>query len=222
MAEQVLVLVGTRKGAFIMESAAARRDWTVRGPYLEGQNVMNMAFDARTGTLFAAVGDPWFGSRIHRSTDLGHTWDEAGSSLAFPVDSGSKLERIWNVTPGRAAEPGVLYAGVEPAALFKSTDDGHTWTYIESLSQHPSRAEWQPGAGGLILHTIVLDPDDLDRIYVAISAAGVFRTTDGGATWHTANRGTRADFMPGEEASYPEYGQCVHKVVLNPSEPRRL
>jgi len=222
MAEQVLVMVGTRKGAFVMDSDVARSDWDVRGPYLEGQNVMHMAYDPRSGIMFAAVGDPWFGSRISRSRDLGQTWDEPETGPTFPVETGLKLEKVWNVTPGRPEEPGVVYAGVEPAALFKSTDDGATWEFQPALNDHPSRPEWQPGAGGLCLHTIVLDPTDLQRMYVGISAAGVFRTTDGGASWHPANRGTRADFMPGEEHSYPDYGQCVHKVVLNPAEPARL
>jgi len=222
MAKQVLVMVGTRKGAFVMESGPARTNWKVRGPYLEGQNIMHMALDPRTRTLFAAVGDPWFGSRVHRSTDLGHTWDEPKSGPAFPAETGLKLEKVWHVEPGRTEEPGVVYAGVAPAALFKSTDNGETWTFIQSLNDHPSRPQWNPGAGGMCLHTIVLDPVDLQRMYVAISAAGVFRTTDGGATWHHANQGTRTNFMPDQPPTYPEFGQCVHKVVMNPSAPRRL
>jgi photosystem II stability/assembly factor-like uncharacterized protein len=222
MANQVLVLVGTKKGAFIMESGRARSRWEVRGPYLEGKNIMHMAFDPRTRTLFAALGDPWFGSRIHRSTDLGHTWDEPKSGPAFPPETELKLQKVWNVTPGRSGEPGVVYAGVEPAALFKSADNGETWQFIKSLNDHPSRVQWQPGAGGLGLHTIILDPADQRRMYIAISAAGVFRTTDGGASWHTANQGTRANFEPDQPPVYPEFGQCVHKVALNPSQPRRL
>ena len=222
MAKQVLVMVGTRKGAFVMESGPARTNWKVRGPYLEGQNVMHMALGPRTRTLFAAVGDPWFGSRVHRSADLGRTWDEPKSGPAFPAETGLTLDKVWHVAPGRPEEPGVVYAGVAPAALFKSTDNGETWTFIQSLNDHPSRPKWQPGAGGMALHTIVLDPVDLRRMYVAISAAGVFRTTDGGASWHHANQGTRTNFMPDQPPTYPEFGQCVHKVVLNPSEPRRL
>ena len=222
MAEQVLVLVGTKKGAFVMESAPGRTEWNVRGPYLEGQNVMHMAYDARTKTMFAAVGDPWFGSRVHRSTDLGHTWDEPQTGPAFPAESGLKVEKIWNVTPGRPEEPDVIYAGIEPAALFKSTDGGDTWDWVEALNQHESRPYWNPGAGGLCLHTIILDPVDAQRMYVAISSAGLFRSTDGGASWHAANQGTRANFGGEEPPSYPEYGQCVHKVVMNPAIPSRL
>src|SRR5580704_14462558 len=123
MSDNVLVLVGTRKGAFVMESRPERKNWKVRGPYLEGQNVMHMAYDYRTGTLFAAVGDPWFGSRVYKSTDLGATWDEPQSGPAFAPDSGLTVDKIWHVEPGRPAEPGVVYAGVAPAALFKSTDN---------------------------------------------------------------------------------------------------
>ncbi len=222
MSAKVAVLVGTRKGAFIMESNAERKDWSVRGPYLEGQNIMHMAFDHRTGNLLAAVGDPWFGSRVYCSPDLGRTWNEPQSGPAFPADSGLTLNKVWRVEPGRPEEPGVIYAGVEPAALFKSDDYGQTWQFVQSLNDHPTRAQWAPGAGGLCLHTIVLDPEDVNRMYVAISAAGVFRTTDGGTTWETANKGTRANFMPDQEPVYPEWGQCVHHVVLNPSQPKHL
>jgi hypothetical protein len=220
--KRVLVMVGTKKGAFVLESGRDRACWNVRGPYLEGQNVMHMTFDPRSETMFSAVGDPWFGSRVYRSTDLGNTWDEPQAGPAFPEETGLTLTKVWHVEPGRPEEPGVVYAGVEPAALFKSTDDGATWEFIQGLNDHPSRSAWQPGAGGMGLHTIVLDPTDLGRIYVAISAAGVFRTTDGGATWETANKGTRTNFMPDEPPTYPEFGQCVHKVVLNPAEPTRL
>lgn len=219
---KVLLLVGTRKGAFVLESTPARSEWKIRGPYLEGQNIMHLVLDPRTGTLFAAVGDSWFGSRVYRSTDLGQTWDEPQSGPVFPPETELKLEKVWCVQPGRADEPGVVYAGVEPAALFKSTNNGDTWEFVRSLNDHASRPNWQPGGGGLCLHTIVLDPIDRQRMYVAISAAGVFRTTDGGTSWHPANRGTRANFLPDEPPSYPEWGQCVHRVVLHPAASRRL
>lgn len=220
--QDVLVLVGTRKGAFIMESSATRECWKVRGPYHEGQNVMHMSYDPRSGTLFAAVGDPWFGSRVYRSQDLGNTWEEPQAGPTFPAETGLTLGKVWHVEPGRPEEPGVVYAGVEPAALFKSYDDGRTWEFMPSLNDHPTRPFWQPGAGGLCLHTIVLDPTDLQRMYIAISAVGVFRTTDGGASWQPANTGTRINFLPEQPPEYAEYGQCVHKVVLNPAEPARL
>ncbi len=213
MKTDVMVLVGSRKGVFIMESSASRRRWKTRGPYLAGQSVMHMAFDPRSGILFAATGDPWFGSRIYRSTDMGTTWDEPASGPTFPADSGYKLERVWHVAPGRADEPGVVYAGVEPAALFKSTDDGATWSWIEALSNHPTRDKWQPGAGGLCLHTIVLHPTDVQRVMVGISAVGVFQTTDAGASWNPTNTGIRTNFMPDQPPEYPEWGQCIHKIV---------
>ncbi len=222
MKEQVMVLVGTKKGAFVVESNLARRQWKVRGPYLQGDIIMHMAFDSRSGILFAASGNPWFGSRVYRSRDLGHTWEDPRTGPLFAPDSGEKLEKIWHVEPGRSGEPGVVYAGVEPAALFKSTDDGETWQWVRGLSEHPTRNDWQPGAGGLCLHTIVLDPTNLENILVAISAAGVFRTNDAGATWYPSNKGTRANFMPDEPPVYPEFGQCVHKVVQYPGQSRRL
>src|ERR1700730_8882859 len=149
MSDNVQVMVGTRKGAFVMESGAARKNWNVRGPYLEGQNVMHMAYDYRSGTMFAAVGDPWFGSRVYRSADQGGTWDEPQSGPTFPAETGLKMGKVWHVAPGRPEEPGVVYAGVAPAALFKSTDNGGTWELNTALNSHPTRPEWQPGAGGL-------------------------------------------------------------------------
>ena len=222
MAQQVLVFVGTRKGAFVLESDLERRDWKVRGPYHEGQNVMHMAYDERSGALFAAVGDAWFGSRVYRSNDLGHTWNQPEAGPTFPAGTDLKLEKVWLVAAGRPEEPGVVYAGVEPAALFKSTDNSDSWQFIQSLNDHPTRAEWQPGGGGMCLHTIVLDPKNLQRMYVGISTAGVFRTTDGGASWQTANQGTRVNFMPDQPPTYAVHGQCVHEVVQSQSNPDRL
>lgn len=220
---RVRLLIGTRKGAFIAESDPARRRWRLRGPYLdEGHVVMHMAFDPRSGALFVATGDPWFGSRVYRSRDWGHTWEEPAHGPAFPPESGLKLERVWHVLPGRPEEPGVVYAGVEPAALFKSTDHGETWHFLEGLERHPSRKDWMPSAGGLCLHSIVLDPQDPGRIYVAISAAGAFRSDDAGLTWRAVNKGTRANFFPDQDPVYPEWGQCVHKLLQHPAMPHRL
>ena len=222
MADSVFVMVGTRKGAFVLDGGAERARWSVRGPYLEGQNIMDMAFDPRTNTVFAAVGDPWFGSRIYRSTDSGRTWDEPTTGPTFPPDSGLALQKVWNVTPGRESEPGVVYAGVEPAALFKSSDGGDSWHFVKSLNDHPTRDRWQPGAGGLCLHTIVLDPFDSNRLHVGISAAGMFSTDDGGKTWRTANDGTRVNFLPDQEPEYAEFGQCVHKIEIAKSTNGRM
>lgn len=219
---RVAVLVGTRKGLFIVESDQTRREWKVRGPYLEGQNVMHATADPRSGGILAAAQDWWFGPRIYQSRDAGHTWDEPASGPTFPPDSGVKLEKVWHVEPGRPQEPGVIYAGGEPAALFKSSDGGQTWEWVKSLEEHPSRVDWQPSAGGLCLHTIILDPTDQGRLYAGISAAGFFRTDDGASSWRPANQGVRANFMPEQPPVYPEWGQCVHKVVQNPARPERL
>ncbi len=217
-----MLLVGTKKGAFIIEGSQERRRWKVRGPAFAGDSIMHMSFDPRSGLLFAASGNPWFGSRVYRSRDFGHTWEDPKVGPAFPAESGQNLEKVWHVEPGRPQEPGVIYAGVEPAALFKSTDNGETWQWLQGLSNHPTRKDWQPGAGGLCLHTIVLDPTNVKNMLVAISAAGVFRSNDGGDTWHPSNKGTRANFMPDQPPVYPEFGQCVHKVVQHLGQPRRL
>jgi len=221
MAQRVYVAVGTKKGAFLMESGPQRDAWEVRGPYLPGQSVMHMAFDQRTGSLLAAAADFWFGARVYRSEDAGLTWDEPVNGPRFNEASGQKVEKVWQVAPGRPEEPGVIYAGVEPASLFKSTDGGVTWSHIESLNQHPTTSTWNPSAGGLCLHSIILDPRDLGRMYVSISAGGMYTTADGGQTWEPRNKGVRADFM-GTPPFYPETGQCVHHAGMHPSNPQRL
>ena len=139
--------------------------------------------------------------------------------LQFPADAGVSLKQFWQIMPGRSDEPDTIYCGVEPAALFKSTDNGRSWELVRGLFDHPHRAKWQPGAGGLCLHTIVLDPESSERMYVAISAAGVYRTDDGGKSWKAVNQGVRVDFAP---QKYPEFGQCVHKIALHPSRPQTL
>jgi hypothetical protein len=141
--------------------------------------------------------------------------DEAFSDRPKPTTP-EQVVKVWNIEPGHADEPGVLYAGVQPAALFKSTDRGESWVLNESLYDHPHRGKWNPGAGGLCLHSIVLDPRDHNRMYVAISAAGVYRTDDGGQSWQPRNKNVLADF---EAKTFPEYGQCVHKLALHPTQP---
>lgn len=225
MADRVALLVGTRKGAFIAESDAARHDWTVRGPMLQGQNVMHMTHDPRDGALLAAVGDPWFGSRVYRSTDFGETWVDPQAGPTFPADlaqAGRTVEKIWHVQPGRPEEPGVLYAGIEPAALFKSSDLGQSWELVRALEEHPTRAEWMPAQGGLCLHSIVLDPHDVQHLYIGISAAGTFESRDGGASWQPVNQGTRVNFLPDQPSTYADYGQCVHKLASAPARPGRI
>lgn len=211
---RVALLVGTSKGAFILDGDAARRDWRVRGPLCEGWPVHDISVGA-SGELLAGAGSPWFGPAVWRSEDLGETWSHSSEGLTYG-DDGPKVTTVWNVTAGLDG----LYAGVEPAGLFRSTDDGQTWQHVEGLTNHASRAEWGPGAGGLILHTIVPHPTDPARMWVGISAVGVFETRDGGATWHTRNKGVRADFNP--EDRYPEFGQCVHKLVIAANGGERL
>jgi photosystem II stability/assembly factor-like uncharacterized protein len=206
----ILLLAGTKKGLFLFTSTD-REKWIMHGPFHPGREIHHAVYDSRSGTIFATVNDAWFGCEIARSTDFGETWQTASQNPAFAEDSENKLDRIWHIEPGRASEPGVLYAGVAPAALFRSEDGGQTWSEVSSLTAHPTRPRWHPGAGGLCLHSIVLDPTNAARMYVGISAVGVFRTDDSGQTWQTANRGTRAEFLPDNK---PEFGQCVHKVLL--------
>jgi photosystem II stability/assembly factor-like uncharacterized protein len=197
---------------FIFASADRER-WELRGPFLRGKEVHHAVRDPRSGRIFATSNDAWFGSEIVYSDDQGATWTPAKRSPGFTEESGLKLERIWHIEPGSPATPNAIFAGVAPAALFRSEDNGETWSEVTSLTAHPTRPHWHPGAGGLCLHSIQIDARNPRRMFVGISAVGVFRSDDGGATWETKNRGTRAEFMPDK---YPEFGQCVHKVLLAP------
>lgn len=212
MAAKTLLLIGTKKGLFLYTSGD-RREWKLRGPYLNGKEVNHAVYDPRTERLYATANDAWFGCELMWSNDLGKTWQGAKQNPSFPEQSGQKLERIWHIEPGPASDPKVLFAGVAPAALFRSEDGGKTWGEVSSLTKHPTREKWHPGAGGLCLHSIAQDPANPRRMFLGISAVGVFRTDDGGATWKTANKGTRAEFLP---EKYPEYGQCVHKLLKAP------
>lgn len=216
----VLVLVGTRKGAFILSSDGSRSDWSVSGPYAAGGDVFHMAYDSRDGgTLLAAINSPAWRPEIRTSSDLGATWTDSKEGPKFENTNGTTIERVWHIEPGRDSEPGVVYAGAEPASLFRSEDGGSTWSEVSGLTDHPAREKWQPGFGGLCLHSIVLDPSSADRMWVGISAVGVFATNDGGETWHTQNKGVRADFLPDP---FPEFGQCPHKALAHSSTPQLL
>jgi photosystem II stability/assembly factor-like uncharacterized protein len=219
--DRVQVLVGTRKGAFVFTSDLRRRSWKLDGPHFAGQSIYHFVQDPRGDgrTFFAAVSNGWFGSDVHRSNDAGRTWKPTTGGLRFAADTGLSMKVVWHLRPGRPSEPGVVYAGVDPAALFKSEDGGETWSEVLGLNRHSTRPRWTPGAGGMIVHTILLDPKNSQRMYVAISAAGVFRSDDGGASWNPYNKNTRADFLPDK---FPELGQCVHKVVMAPDKPDRL
>jgi serine/threonine protein kinase/photosystem II stability/assembly factor-like uncharacterized protein len=217
----VLLLVGTLKGAFLLRSNSNRSRWDVAGPYFHGQAVYALAHDDRQGEhrLWAATHTFW-GTYLRWSGDFGRTWtNPPEANLKFPADSGMSLKNVWQICPGRTDEPNKLYCGVEPAALFESNDAGETWALVRGLFDHPHRPRWVPGNGGLCLHTILLDPVKTGRMKVAISAAGVYGAEDGGESWRALNRGIRVVQQP---EKYPEFGQCIHKMAMHPARPERL
>ncbi len=202
MTEQVLVLVGTRKGAFILESDDGRETWRLRGPFCETWPMNHVIGDPASGVIHAGGGNEWFGPAVWRSDDLGRTWTHARDGLAYG-EGETPVKSVWSL----ARRNGTLFAGVEPAGLFASDDGGTTFRHLQGLRNHPSRQEWQPGGGGLILHTIVTDPADPARLWVGISSAGVFASEDGGETWEPRNTGTRCDYLP-EDQRYPSTGSA--------------
>src|SRR5437016_5609390 len=219
-----LLFVGTMKGAFLFRSDASREKWEEAGPYFAGRSVYALAYDGREGRqkLWAAVNSPYWGSFLSSSNDFGKSWSDPETyNIKFPEGSEVSLKQIWQIAEGHSSEPDTLYCGVEPAALFKSTDAGATWLLERGLFDHPHRTQWMPGGGGLCLHTILTDPTNTERLTVAISTGGVYRTDDGGKNWQPRNQGIRAKFMPPEN-QFPEWGQCVHKVVSHPSNPNRM
>jgi photosystem II stability/assembly factor-like uncharacterized protein len=221
-AGDAILLVGTMKGAFILRSSPERREWEVGGPYFPGHAVYAMAYDARRGRrrVWAGPNSAHWGGLLRHSDDFGRTWtNPEEANVKFPEGTGAALQQIWQIAPGRESEPDTLYCGVEPAALFVSRDGGTTWSLVEGLWNHPQRPRWQPGGGGLCMHTILLDPEDPKRMRIAVSTAGMYTTADGGATWRPSNSGVRADFLP---EKYPEFGQCVHKVVQSKPRPDRM
>jgi photosystem II stability/assembly factor-like uncharacterized protein len=223
-AGDVLLLAGTMKGAFVLRSDKGRENWEVGGPYFPGRAIYAMAYDDRKGRsrLWAAVNSSYWGSYLSSSDDLGKTWTEPETyGVKFPEDADASVKQIWQIAMGHPDEPDTLYAGVEPAALFKSTDAGESWSLVKGLYDHPHRAQWMPGGGGLCLHTILPDPSNKKRLFVAISTGGVYRTDDGGDNWQPRNVGVRAQFLPPDQ-QYPEWGQCVHKIVSHPSNPQQL
>lgn len=237
---EIIVMVGTRKGGLIFRSNQQRDEWEMSNLQFRSWNVTRMTLDPRNNRLHAAVVHDVYGPSTHYSDDFGKSWTQAeqvpvftrpakpGRPLGTPdevkdeesvKESAEKVIKIWEIMPGRKSEPGLLYAGIEPAALFKSTDDGNSWHLIDSLYDHPHRPEWFPGAGGLGLHTILLDPNDHERMYVAISTGGCYRSDDNGQSWVPRNKNVRTDFLP---TQYPPYGQCVHSMVMHPEHPNRI
>lgn len=226
----VRVLVGTRKGAFILTSDEKREKWDVGGPHFAGWEIYHMkGSPVDPNRIYASQSSGWFGQVMQRSDDGGLTWNPVGNEFAYEGDVGNHLwydgtsrpwefKRVWHLEPS-LADPDTVYAGVEDAALFRSTDGGATWNELTGLRGHGTGEQWQPGAGGMCLHTIILDPSSTDRIYVAISAAGAFRSDDGGVTWKPINKGLRSSQLPDQDV---EVGHCVHRIALHPSRPETL
>ncbi len=217
-----LLLVGTMKGLFLLRSDSKRRRWQMSGPHFPGSSVYGAALDTRAGRhrLWAAPSSMHWGAELSWSDDFGKSWQRPETPLVrFPEASGAALKNIWQIAPGRADEPDTLYCGVEPSALFQSRDAGKTWSLNDGLWNHPHRAKWMPGGGGLCLHTVLVDPTRSGRLTVASSTGGVYRSDDGGRSWSPRNQGVRAEFMPDK---HPEFGQCVHKIVHHPARPGRL
>ena len=269
----IRVLVGTKKGAFILTADGARENWTVDGPHFAGWEIYHVkGSPVEPNRIYASQAGNWFGQVIQRSNDGGLTWDQPGSQETAVAQSGGgnggagdsvdgtggggeapqmpqgksnmfvydtsdesgkpltthqwydgtqhpwEFARVWHLEPS-LTDPDMVYAGVEDAALFRTTDGGHTWHELAGLRGHETGASWSPGAGGMCLHTILLDPSDPGRIYVAVSAAGSFRTLDGGDSWTPINRGLSSNFLPDPTA---EIGHCVHRLAMHPSNPDRL
>jgi hypothetical protein len=214
-----MILAGTRKGLFLLRGDADRLGWTVEDPMLEGWEVYHAVQDPRDGSIYAAANNFVYGATVQRSTDNGKTWTRA-EGLGLPEDGDLKLEKSWHVEPGRDSEPGRVWLGAAPGVLFRSDDSGESWNLVESVLNHPTRERWNPGAGGMCTHSIQLDPANENRMYIGISAAGVFRSEDGGESWTPANKGSAADFYPDDP--FPEVGQCVHKLLLHEGRDGRL
>ena len=223
----VRVLAGTRKGAFILTSDGKREQWDVDGPHFGGWETYHLkGSPADPDRLYAAPSGGWFGQLIQRSDDGGRTWQPVGNKFSYDGVPGThqwydgtphpwEFARVWHLEPS-LTDPDTIYAGVEDAALFRSVNGGQDWQELPGLRGHSTGNTWQPGAGGMCLHTIVLDPADPERIFVAISAAGAFRSDDAGATWRPVNRGLRSDGIPDADA---EVGHCVHRIAMHPARP---
>lgn len=226
----VRVLVGTKKGAFILTSDGKRDKWEVSGPHFAGWEIYHMkGSPVNPDRIYASQTSGWFGQVMQRSNDGGKTWEPVGNKFAYDGETGThqwydgtphpwEFKRVWHIEPSLTDADTVL-AGAEDAALFKSTDAGMNWTELSGLRNHGTGPKWQPGAGGMCLHTVILDPTDPNRIYIAISAAGAFRTDDGGQSWKPINKGLRSQYIPDPDA---EVGHCVHHVAMHPSRPGTL
>ncbi len=223
----VRVLVGTRKGAFILTSDGKRENWDIAGPFFAGFEMYHLkGSPTDPNRIYASQCSGWFGQLIQRSSDGGKTWEPVGNKFAYDGVPGThqwydgtphpwEFKRVWHLEPS-LTDPDSVYAGIEDAALFHSGDGGQNWTELSGLRGHGSGSSWTPGAGGMGLHTIILDPSNLKRIYIAISAAGAFRTDDGGVTWKPTNKGLRSEYIPDPAA---EVGHCVHHMAMHKDRP---
>jgi photosystem II stability/assembly factor-like uncharacterized protein len=223
----VRVLVGTRKGAFILTSDGTRKKWDVAGPHFAGWEIYHMkGSPADPDRLYTSQTSGWFGQLIQRSNDAGKTWEPVDNKFVYDGDAGThqwydgtphpwEFKRVWHLEPS-LHDPDTVYAGVEDAALFRTTDGGKSWAELKGLREHGSGPRWQPGAGGMCLHSIIVDPSDPERIFIAISAAGAFRTDDGGKSWKPINKGLYSKYIPDPTA---EVGHCVHHIAMNPARP---
>jgi hypothetical protein len=214
---RLILFVGTERGLFIAHTDADRRVWQFSSPRLAGREVYWASVDPRDGTAWAATRHAVWGAHIHRSTDLGETWDVL--EQAPHHDDARGVYAVWQVAPGPVSAPARLYAGIEPAGLFASEDGGASWQGVHALNGHPTSDAWQPAGGALALHSIAVDPHDDRRLFCAVSAGGVYRSDDDGATWAPKNDGVRANFLP---QTLPVAGQCVHRLLVHPARAGRL
>jgi photosystem II stability/assembly factor-like uncharacterized protein len=223
----VRVLAGTRKGAFVLTSDGKRQDWTIEGPHFPGWEIYHLkGSPVSKDRLYASASTGWFGQQVHRSDDGGQTWQPVGHEFSYDGATGThqwydgtphpwEFARVWHLEPA-LDDPDTVYAGAEDAALFRSDDGGQHWHELPGLRTHSTASQWQPGAGGMCVHTIVLDPAHAGRMFVAISSAGAFRSDDAGETWRPVNKGLISEFLPQPEA---EVGHCVHRLAMNPARP---
>jgi photosystem II stability/assembly factor-like uncharacterized protein len=226
----VRVLVGTRKGAFVLTSDAARKQWTVSGPFFAGWEIYHVkGSPVDPNRIYASQSSGWFGQMIQRSNDGGATWEPVGNKFVYQGTTGThqwydgtphpwEFARVWHLEPS-LTDPDAVYAGVQDAAMFRTTDGGQNWHELQGLRTHESGPKWQPGAGGLCLHTILIDPSNHNRIFIAISAAGAFRSDDAGKSWKPINRGLKSQGIPSPDA---EVGHCVHRIAMHRSRPSTL
>jgi photosystem II stability/assembly factor-like uncharacterized protein len=224
---KVRVLVGTKKGAFVLTADGARKNWEVSGPFFAGWEIYHLkGSPVNPDRIYCSQSSGWFGQLTQRSDDGGKTWEPVGNKFVYTGETGThqwydgtphpwEFKRVWHLEPS-LTDAEAVYAGVEDAAIFESKDGGKEWNELPGLRGHGTGSQWTPGAGGMGLHTILIDPTNPQRIYIAISAAGAFRTDDGGQSWTPINQGLRSQYIPDPTA---EVGHCVHRIALHPSRP---